>query len=281
LLEWEWESLNPEDFSLDKDGNVFHNCGDKQSWSRVVRHKQNANNFFEKEKKYTLSGVSHKKVKSPRGSKFNSSYKGRIQLRKKKYKNQKYKNSRVRRIIVSDKKIVKRNKKRKDKKAFKQAVTSNEVSIIPTIESCEWCHKSSDRVNIFSCPREKYCCDFCEKSFDGLRLDGKMCGGCLHIVFRSNFCDDCEKNLGGWDINWRLKLEIPREHHPSRCNCEGCFQYRSHPCADCGMMSHTAQCCPWGTYSEEGDNQDDYEADYEGDEIQEAVRDDYLFGWDH
>jgi hypothetical protein len=82
LLEWEWESLNPEDFSLDKDGNVFHNCGDKQSWSRVVRHKQNANNFFEKEKKYTLSGVSHKKVKSPRGSKFNSSYKGRIQLRK-------------------------------------------------------------------------------------------------------------------------------------------------------------------------------------------------------
>ena len=48
LLEWEWESLNPEDFSLDKDGNVFHNCGDKQSWSRVVRHGQNANNFFER-----------------------------------------------------------------------------------------------------------------------------------------------------------------------------------------------------------------------------------------
>ena len=280
LLQWEWESLNPEDFSLDKDGNVFHNCDDKQSWSRVVRHGQNANNFFDQGAE-AAQGPPQTKVfggRTPLKPKFNSSYKGRIQLRTEKYRKKKYKNSRWR---AQNKNQQRRNKKRKREKVFKKAVFASKVSTVPEVDVCFHCLITSETDNIFNCPLERYCCDFCEKKFDGVRLTTKCCGFCLTLFYRSKFCEDCEKNLGEWSPDWRFKLKIPREHHPSRCNCEGCFQYRSHPCADCGMMSHTAQRCPWGTYSEDGDNQDDYEADYEGDEIQEAVRDDYLFGWDH
>jgi len=66
-----------------------------------------------------------------------------------------------------------------------------------------------------------------------------------------------------------MKLKIPQEHHPPHCKCEQCFQYRwSRPCLFCGMIEHTSHNCPWGIYD-----------DYEDDRIQEAVRDDYLFGW--
>ena len=94
LLEWEWEHLDPEDFCLDEGGDVFHNGNDKKSWSRIVRHGENANNFFEK--KITLfKKVNQKKgdVRAEHPHLNNTSYKGKIRLRKKKYKTKKYKNS--------------------------------------------------------------------------------------------------------------------------------------------------------------------------------------------
>ena len=76
-------------------GNIFHNCNDKKNWSRVVRHGQSAHNFFEK-KTYLAPRTGHQKatLAYPSGSKFNTSYKGKIQLRKKKYRNTKYNGAR-------------------------------------------------------------------------------------------------------------------------------------------------------------------------------------------
>jgi len=264
LLEWKWESLDPEDFSLNQNGDVFHNCGDKKSWSRVVRHGENANNFFEEvEEKCEIASHRSKKVWGGDAPKFNTSYKGKIQLRKKKYKKRKYKNSKMRKQKWPD--------KRRKEKVFKKAVATREItkSAVPVIEKCQWCRTSSENDNIFNCPQERHCCDFCKKCFEGFRLNGKVCNYCLHLVYRSNFCDDCKKNLGEWNVNWRMKLKIPQEHHPPHCKCEQCFQYRwSRPCLFCGMIEHTSHNCPWGIYD-----------DYEDDRIQEAVRDDYLFGW--
>ena len=58
------------------------------------------------------------------------------------------------------------------------------------------------------------------------------------------------------------------------------------------MESHSYKSCPWRdqmawpppVYIEEGNSQDDDYNDYyddDEDRIQEAVRDDYIFGWDH
>ena len=295
LLEWEWESLNPEDFSLDKNGNVFHNCNDKKSWSRIVRHGENANNFFEEEinlfgKGFTKSFsckevVSQRRRKHAKGQPPNTSYKGRIQLRKKKFKKKKYKNSKMRKQKWPD--------KRRKEKVFKKAVATREItrSGIPAIERCQYCLVSNEVDNIFNSPQERHRCDFCKKSFDGIRLKGHVCEYCLRVVFRTNFCDDCKQNLGEWTPDWRIKLNIP--HHPMRCNCKNCIKI---PCFNCEMNCHSYKVCPWrdqwsclsqhhgrrfamtvgpGGYPAEYWTDDDYEAD----RIQEAVRDDYLFGW--
>ena len=72
-----------------------------------------------------------------------------------------------------------------------------------------------------------------------------------------------------------MTLQIPQEHHPLRCKCKYCIEFKwQRPCFDCGMMCHAAQNCPWGRYVEEANNQDD-------DRIQEAVHDDYLWGAEH
>ena len=290
LLQWEWESLNPEDFSLDKDGNVFHNCDDKQSWSRVVRHGQNANNFFDQgaeapqdpPPKYRVFGGG-----SPLKPKSTSSYKGKIQLRTKKYRKKKYKNSRWR---AQNKREQRR--KRKREKVFKKAVFASKVSAVPKVDVCYHCLVTSEEDNIFNCPKERFCCDFCEKKFDGVRLTTKCCGHCLTLFYRCTFCEDCEKNLGEWSPDWRMKLEIPRCEHPKHCKCQECYQFRwLCPCHACGMACHTAEACPWraditaaGRYrawevAHDYRNDHYYYEEYYADGIQEAVRDDYLFGW--
>ena len=137
---------------------------------------------------------------------------------------------------------------------------------------------SSEVDNIFNCPLEKHSCDFCEKTFDGVRLNGKVCGFCLRLDYRNGFCDDCKENLGEWNADWRMKLNIPREFHPKSCKCEDCFQFRwLYPCFNCGMTEHAAICCPWINDSERWDNEM-YEYWDDGDRIEQAVRDDYIFG---
>ena len=291
LLQWEWESLDPEDFSLDKDGNVFHNCDDKQSWSRVVRHGQNANNFFERGASAPQDPPQTKVFggRTPLKPKFNSSYKGKIQLRTKKYRKKKYKNSRWR---SQNKKEQRR--KRKREKVFKKAVFASKVSAVPEVDVCYHCLVTSEEDNIFNCPMERFCCDFCEKKFDGVRLTTKCCGNCLTLFYRCRFCEDCEKNLGEWSPDWRMKLEIPRCEHPKHCRCQECYQYRARPCHSCGMTCHAAVYCPWnddisqamrfrGWEIEHANHADryyeEYYAEYYADEFEQQVRDDYLFGW--
>ena len=263
LIKWKWKNLKPEDFSVDQDGNIFHNCNDKQNWSRVVRHGQSARNFFEK-KTSLAPRTSRKKAKMayPSGSKFNISYKGKVQLRKKKYRNTKYKNSR-RRSIVQDKKQRGRNKKRKREKAFKRAVASNKVTVVPEVDVCFHCLVTSESDNIFNCPLERHCCDFCDKKFDGARQTCKVCDYCLHRAYRTKFCEDCIQNLGEWHVNWRMQFNIPQQSHPQRCNCQECFEHRwVHPCADCGNENHTAQYCPWGSMADTNLLAENYEWEY-------------------
>ena len=288
LLQWEWESLNPEDFSMDKDGNVFHNCDDKQSWSRIVRHGQNANNFFKQgaeapqdplPKYRGVVGLRHPKPK------FNSSYKGKIQLRTQKYRKKKYKNSRRR---AQTKKQQRR--KRNREKVFKKAVFASKASVVPEVDVCYHCLITSEEDNIFNCPMERFCCDFCEKKFDGVRLTTKCCEVCLTHQYRKAFCKDCEKNLGEWSPDWRMKLDIPRCEHPKHCECQECYQFHwLTPCFTCGMTCHTARACPWRAdiaqavryraWEEDAGGSDRYYEDYYGDEFEQQVRDDYLFGW--
>ena len=301
LLQWEWESLNPEDFSMDKDGNVFHNCDDKQSWSRVVRHGQNANNFFERgasapqdPQETFLEKVFQKSLggRTPLKPKFNSSYKGKIQLRTKKYRKKKYKNSRRR---AQTKKQQRR--KRKREKVFKKAVFASKVSAVPEVDVCYHCLVTSEEDNIFNCPIERFCCDFCEKKFDGVRLTTKCCENCLTLFYRCRFCEDCEKNLGEWSPDWRMKLEIPRCEHPKHCKCQECYQFHwLTPCFNCGMTCHAARACPWRADIAEAERTraweaamdrcdryyEEYYADYANhyyEEFEQQIRDDYLFGW--
>ena len=253
LLDWSWK-LDPEDFSLDQTGDIFHNCNDKQSWSRIVRHGQKANNFFETEEKQVTKNHSGARKKiTRRHNNLNISYKGNIQLRKRKYRNKKYKNRRGRKCREKNKKPI----------AFHNTVHLG-------TETCKFCRVSSEHDNIFNEPRERHCCDFCKKHFNGVLLHGKVCHYCLSLVFKKKFCEDCTKNLGEWDANWRMTFEIPQNLHPPRCSCTNCLQY---PCFDCGMECHTVQTCPWGRYTEEANNQDD--------RIQEEVHDDYMWGQDY
>ena len=291
LLQWEWETLNPEDFSMDKDGNVFHNCDDKQSWSRVVRHGQNANNFFERGVESPQDPQETKVFggRTPLKPKFNSSYKGKIQLRTQKYRKKKYKNSRWR---AKTKKQQRR--KRKREKVFKKAVFASKVSAVPEVDVCYHCLVTSEEDNIFNCPIERFSCDFCEKKLEGLRLTTKCCENCLTLFYRCRFCEDCEKNLGEWSPDWRMKLEIPQHEHPNHCKCQECYQFRwLCPCHTCGMECHTAEACPWraditaaGRYRA-WEVAHDYQMDHHYEEyfdayfdrMEQEIRDDYLFGW--
>ena len=209
--------------------------------------------------------------RSPLKPKSTSSYKGKIQLRTKKYRKKKYKNSRWR---AQNKREQRR--KRKREKVFKKAVFASKVSAVPKVDVCYHCLVTSEEDNIFNCPKERFCCDFCEKKFDGVRLTTKCCGHCLTLFYRCTFCEDCEKNLGEWSPDWRMKLEIPRCEHPKHCRCQECYQFRwLRPCHACGMTCHTAQRCPWGLQMSFYEVMEDYLED----ELEQQHRDDYLFGW--
>lgn len=246
LIEWKWDSLHPRNFTVDEKGIRFHHCPDERSWSGVVRHGEEATNFFEEDENPLPSKA--EQVESSAGGNNNnnsgryiSSYKGKFQVRKRKYKKRKYKNSPRRRSNAPDK------KQRRRKKAFKRERTSVEKHQMPVSRAaCQYCLTEGNVENIYLDPREKYSCDFCTKCFNGLQLKGHVCENCLDRCYRCKFCDECKENLGEWEVDWRMRLNIPRYLHPKRCNCQECFQFRwLRPCYDCGMTSHTAQYCPW------------------------------------
>ena len=249
LIAWRWNSL-PGDFSVDEKGNIFHHCPGKESWSRVVRNGEEASNFFEDDKPLFSKAKKEKKreqVKSSGGvgSRYTSLYKGKFSLRKRKFKKIKYKNSRRRRNNVSGKK--KWFTTNKKAKVFKRKRVSSEKRQMPISRAaCQYCLTEGDCDNIYLDPQERHSCDFCEKCFNGLQLKGHVCGYCLYRCYRRNFCEECTENLGQWECDWRMKLDIQYELHPERCGCKECFKFRwRRPCADCGMSSHTAQYCPW------------------------------------
>jgi len=255
LLRWPRKDLNPKDFNMDQYGNMFHNCPEGKSWSRVVRHGENANNFF-KAGRYIASVKETAEIRPPppkpeKKTKYIShssivSYKGTARLRNKKYKNKKYKNSR-RRLQKKKDKQHRQKMKKKRKKIFKKecaSVKKSQKSISLTI--CKYCEHGSNFCNMFLDPQTKHSCDFCGKYFNGLQLKGDICENCLYINYNNIFCNECEKNLGKWEIDWRMKLYIPRYQHPNHCYCQECYQFRwAKPCFECGMTCHTAQYCPW------------------------------------
>ena len=114
LIKWRWSSLNPEDFSVDEKGTVYHHCPHEISWSDVVRHGEEAANFFEEDDKPLPAKAddTRKRVQSYGGSRYSSSYKGRHKLRKRKYRNIKYRNSKKRQ----------NKKQRRQKKEFKRDI---------------------------------------------------------------------------------------------------------------------------------------------------------------
>lgn len=286
LIKWKWPSLNPEDFCIDEKGNLWHDCDDKKTLSRIVRNGLPANNFFKKSK--SIPNLKNEKnqtinIGERQKNKHFISTSGNSRLRKRKYKKKKYKNSKAR--------SQKREKKRRQEKVFKKAVESCviEKSLPPIIERCKFCDNTNQNSNIFNNPFEKHSCDFCESKFNGIQLHGKVCDDCLNIVYRLNFCDLCKKNLGVWDINWRQNLGIPYEDHPVRCSCTDCISY---PCGRCYNEDHCSRNCPWRSnvwpptiYIPEPSGPEDLE-DYfayyhvmEPNRIEDAARDDYLFGW--
>ena len=290
LLPWKWTSLNPGDFCIDENNDLWHDCDDKKTLSRIVRNGTKANNFFQENTPPPPPSQPHQviKVGERKKTECGVSTRGKWHSRKRKFKKQKYKNSRQRR---------KRNDKIFKKAAQPRAVQSRPVqchSITPN--KCKFCavvnagpvHGGCE--NMFRDPIEKYSCDCCEKCFDGPRHHGLVCEYCLRCVYKANFCEACQQNLGDWHPDWRMKLNIPQKDHPACCKCQECFQYRwLHPCQYCGMMDHTASKCPWGAgenlllareyLQEQIDYDDHYPYEYDVDQISEAARDDYLFGW--
>jgi len=284
LLPWKWASLNPEDFCIDENNDLWHDCDDKSTFSRVVRNGLVANNFFLENTPPPSPPSSHQTINvgERKNNKHSVSTKGEWYSRKKKFKKKKYKNSKMRKRKYQD--------KRHKGRTFKKELASVKDPVVVQ-DTCKYCSSNSNFDNMFSDPQERHSCDFCEKCFDGAHLHGKVCEYCLNFVYRTNFCNDCKKNLGEWDIDWRMKLNIPRELHPSRCKCKECFEYRwSYPCFECGMLSHTAQHCPWMTTDAVEEafraDQEEYEDHYRriedeyDDEREAQIRDDYLFGWD-
>ena len=87
LLRWPRKDLNPNDFNMDQYGNMFHNCPEGKSWSRVVRHGENANNFFRKTLEIRPSPPKPEKKTKCISHLSIVSYKGTARLRNKKYKN--------------------------------------------------------------------------------------------------------------------------------------------------------------------------------------------------
>lgn len=299
LLPWKWPSLNPEDFCIDENNDLWHDCDDKTTFSRIVRNGTKANNFFQKDPLPPPSLQSQQTINvgDRKKNKHYVSIRGNWHSRKRKFKKRKYKNSKMRPKKQWNKKRKKLKKTRGDRQPLiiqnlnkcKFCKVGGETPTLPT--GCPQCPQLCIE-NIFRDPIEKYSCDFCQKYFDGPRHRGLVCEYCLISVHKCNFCEDCKKNLGDWNPDWRMRLNIPQSQHPARCKCEECFQYRwLHPCSYCGQMDHTAAMCPWGAGEDPYLTRDylqeqlDYENHYGhiedeyADEQEAIIRDDYLFGW--
>ena len=241
LLHWTSSTLNPKDFSMDQDGNVWHSCDDEPTFSRVLRNGLPANNFFEETPKVA---VLKKKCQPPAASTlppppFSASHHGPPRRRKKKHKKQKYKNSNRRRLRTGKP----RRKKKLNKKTRKKERVLLEKFSLPTPPIyCQYCSCSSIRDNIFLNPHAHHCCDFCDSCFSGEVVQGHICGYCLYRRYRRAFCDSCKENLGEWSPEWRGDIGLHDHLHPPRCFCKNCT---SLPCNNCGMDDHTRHRCPW------------------------------------
>ncbi len=251
LIEWKWNSL-PGDFCVDERGVVFHNCPDRKTWSRIVRHGEEASNFFQEDINPLPKKVERAQDTTSfgkEGKKYSLSYKGKRHLRKKKFKKKKYKNSRLRQRRRSNRSGHKLTKsKKKNIQKSKKSMRSVNACAANSRDVCQLCLTSGERDNIFLDPQDKYSCDCCGKCFNGLQWEGCVCGSCLDRWYRMKFCDECSNNLGDWHRDWRMKFDIPQRHHPRHCECQECFQYRwLRPCCACGMTCHAAEGCPWSS----------------------------------
>ena len=255
---WPNSTLEPEDFSIDIEGNVWHYTksfdGVKNSYSRILRHGLSANNFFvndddDDDVESEIKGESECKIGARKTSKANFSIK--FKNRKKKYRKKKYKNSNARNKNYPDK----RNKK---KFGVRKQNIIQDLSQRPK-EICNYCLSDDTEENIFLSPFQRFRCDFCNECFNGYQWLGKVCGQCLDRTTHHEFCPKCRDNLGVWHRNWRQDMDVPFTMHPSRCSCDLCIQQRSYV-SDWDAESY------W-----------DHEAD-EADEAEMQIRDDYLFG---
>jgi len=292
LIEWPWKH-DPANFLWTYNLTPYYNDPNPQTYLEKTRKGLNASELFEddpvlpKKQKTTIITIGGK----------NKRFKGistssMVRLRKKKYKNKKYKNTGGLKRDKWRKKKKQRQKILKRERYFKE--NEIEKNVTPPWARCIYCLKTNDEANIFGDTIEKKCCDLCDKIYDGDKL-GLSCERCLTCTRRHGFCDDCRSNLGKWHYNWRKDLEIPIEEHPLRCGCDMCKQT---PCCSCTMNCHSYMNCPWRTqapwppYDEADMLYNEWEAQQEEeaaelqyfhdlyhDEIEDGIRDDYLFGW--
>ena len=257
LLFWPNSTLEPEDFSIDIEGNVWHYTksfdGVKNSYSRILRHGLSANNFFVNDETKIGTKIGTKsecKIGARKTSEANSSIK--FKNRKKKYRKKKYKNSNARNKNYPDK----RNKKKYN------IHTQNTVFVPPPYskEICNYCLSDDTEENIFLSPFQHFRCDFCNECFNGYQWLGKVCGQCLDRTSHHEFCPKCRDNLGAWHRNWRQDIDVPFTMHPSRCSCDLCVQQRSYV----------------SDWSPDWDAESYW--DQEAEEREMQIRDDYLFG---
>ena len=212
LVEWQWSNLNPEDFSVDGGGAIYHHCPQGKTWSEVVRHGEEAGVYFEEGEKVVASKAGRTRVRSDGGRRYTSSYTGRQKLRKGKYRNKKYRNSKRRRSNALTKRPA------RQQKAFQRKRRSVEKGHVDRFV-CDWCDEPHV-AKIYRDPQRRYSCDACGKCFRGRRLTGCVCETCAHQGNRCAFCEKCEEQLGPWSPDWRLTLS--HESHPERCRCKKC-----------------------------------------------------------
>ena len=142
LIEWKWNSL-PGDFCVDERGVVFHNCPDRKTWSRIVRHGEEASNFFQEDINPLPKNVECVQDTMPinkEGKQYSLSHKGKHSIRKKKFKKKKYKNSRLRQRRRSNRSGHKLTKsKKKNIQKSKKSMRSANTCVANSRDVCQLC----------------------------------------------------------------------------------------------------------------------------------------------
>ena len=269
LLPWKWSSLNPADFCIDRQNNLWHYCDNEKTWSAAVRNGLLANNFFENAPPLALSKDSAAletasqtflgtDVEVAAATKLQALQRGRaarftpppvksqkIHIGKRgnnkasvstsghwHSRKKKYKKTKYKNSNIRRRKHVDKRHKKKAFNKFRRGKSVKKAQVVvPREEVCAHCLIDRRVDNIFDNPCPRYCCDFCAVSFNGDKLSGKVCSYCLYQNHREKFCQICEKNLGQWHADWRMTHNIPPCHHPRRCLCKECSSARRIACA--------------------------------------------------